>query len=253
MDVFLIPLGAQRYELYCEPADEVDGHASATEPKGALKGLWLRFQQTLTHVERSPAPASGTAPHSAPAGSGWTKRLRDRALRWLAEKVAEQRLLWHLRNQSSATAYFPSDLTEGDAATVIRQMLRRDADRHRFWLIIDSVGLILSGVLVWVPGPNVLAYYFAFRVVGHYLSMRGARQGLDRVAWQYRASEALAELRAAASLTSAAREQHVSEIADRLTEAEYRATRPDAGWAASVRRLRAALRDRLMAVPGFLS
>jgi len=38
-----------------------------------------------------------------------------------------------------------------------------------------------------------------------------------------------------------------------LTEAEYRATRPDVGWAASVRRLGAALRDRLMAVPGFLS
>jgi len=42
-------------------------------------------------------------------------------------------------------------------------------------------------------------------------------------------------------------------LADRLTEAEYRANRPDAGWAASVRRLGAALRDRLMAVPGFLS
>ena len=38
--------------------------------------------------------------------------------------------------------------------------------------------LIVSGVLALVPGPNVLAYYFAFRVVGHWLSMRGARQGL---------------------------------------------------------------------------
>lgn len=216
MDVFLIPLGAQRYELYCEPADELDGHASSAQPEGALKGLWHRFQQTLKHVERSHSQADGTAAHSTSTGSGWTKRLRDRALRWLAEKVAEQRLLWRLRKQASATAFYPSDVTEADAATVIHHMLRRDADRHRFWLIIDSAGLLLSGVVVLVPGPNVLAYYFAFRVVGHYLSMRGAWQGLGRVAWQYCASEALAELRAAASLTSAAREQHVSEIADRL-------------------------------------
>ena len=42
-------------------------------------------------------------------------------------------------------------------------------------------------------------------------------------------------------------------LADRLTEVEYRATRPGAGLAASVRRLGAALRDRLMVIPGSLS
>ena len=53
-------------------------------------------------------------------------------------------------------------------------MLRRDHDRHRIWLVVNTVLLVLSAVLALVPGPNLVAYYFAFRVVGHWLSMRGA-------------------------------------------------------------------------------
>ena len=34
----------------------------------------------------------------------------------------------------------------------------------------------MSGLLFLVPGPNVIAYYFAFRMVGHYFSLRGARK-----------------------------------------------------------------------------
>lgn len=216
MDVFLIPLNAQRYELYCEPPDEAETDSSAGEERGLLKGLWHRFQQMLKQIERTHAHGDDASGQAAASGSSWTSRLRARAMRWLAEKVAEQRLLWNLRTQSSATAFFPSDIAETDAAAVIRQMLQKDAERHRFWLIIDSIGLVLSGIAVWVPGPNVLAYYFAFRVVGHFLSMRGARQGLDCVTWQYRASDELTELRAAATLTQAARDEHVSAIADRL-------------------------------------
>ena len=33
------------------------------------------------------------------------------------------------------------------------------------------------------PGPNAIGYYFAFRVVGHFFSVRGARRALDVVQW----------------------------------------------------------------------
>jgi hypothetical protein len=75
---------------------------------------------------------------------------------------------------------------------------------------------VISGVLAIVPGPNLIAYYFAFRMVGHYLSMRGARQALHRVQWETRASGPLAELRQAIDLEPAAREARVSDIAARL-------------------------------------
>jgi hypothetical protein len=74
----------------------------------------------------------------------------------------------------------------------------------------------LSGLLTLVPGPSVLAYYFAFRVVGHYFSMRGARQGLDRVQWTTRASDALADLRPLVPVDPDERRSRVEAIAARL-------------------------------------
>jgi len=67
-----------------------------------------------------------------------------------------------------------------------------------------------------VPGPNLLAYYFAFRVVGHFLSWRGARHGLRDVAWSTEASDALLELRRLAGLDRAARHARVLEVARAL-------------------------------------
>ena len=102
-------------------------------------------------------------------------------MRWVAEAVAEQRLLWHLRRQTSATLFFPDDMSEPAAVDCIcAASSRAISTSHRRWLIIDSLWFVASGVLFFVPGPNVVAYYFAFRLVGHYLSWRGAQQGLER-------------------------------------------------------------------------
>jgi Mitochondrial K+-H+ exchange-related len=100
--------------------------------------------------------------------------------------------------------------------TLLRRQLRRDFDRHRFWLVIDSLLFIASGVLVLLPGPNVVAYYFAFRMVGHFLSLRGARQGLNGVLWTTQPSAPLSALRNAIHLDGEARERHVDDVARAL-------------------------------------
>ena len=112
--------------------------------------------------------------------------------------------------------HFPDDLDPDRAAGYVRGILRSDYDKHRRWLIIDAVLLVISGALAIIPGPNVLAYYLAFRVVGHYLSMRGARQGLDRVQWSYTPSAPLSELRQAIALAPEQRAARVTDIAARL-------------------------------------
>jgi hypothetical protein len=61
-----------------------------------------------------------------------------------------------------------------------------------------------------------VAYYFAFRMVGHYLSLRGARQGLDAVAWTSEQSAPLSELRRAISLEGDERERRVHDVAAAL-------------------------------------
>ena len=148
--------------------------------------------------------------------AGWLTRANARMMRWVAESIAEQRLLWHMRRQTDARLFFPDDLTEASATSRLRVQLGRDRDRHRFWLAIDSVGFVLSGLLMLLPGPNVLAYYFAFRLVGHYLSMMGARRGLEVVCWSSEKSAPLSELRRAIGLTPEQRVQQVSDVALRL-------------------------------------
>ncbi len=181
-------------------------------------GWRRRLAETFsTVVDRVEAARHGAA-HRRATGQPRTlaKRIRDRVVCWLAEKIAEQRLLWHLRSQHEATIWFPDDLTAQDATACLRAMLRADADRHLRWMLIDSVGLAVSVLLVPIPGPNLVLYYFAFRTVGHYLSMHGARHGLNRVTWQASASPALTQLREAFALDPELRKQHVTEIASRL-------------------------------------
>ena len=135
---------------------------------------------------------------------------------WVVERIAEQRLLWNLRKHTAAVAAHPQDMTFEQVMTLIRRTLQRDYERHRRWLIIDALGLIVSGALAVVPGPNVLAYYFLFRVWGHWLSMRGARQALDRIVWTARVCPPLTELRNVDALDPQARQQRIHEIAGRL-------------------------------------
>ena len=145
------------------------------------------------------------------------RRLRDRLLRWVAEAIAEQRLLWHLRRQHEATLVYPDDLDGPQAMAITRGALQRDFERHRFWLIIDGLTTLALGPLFFlVPGPNLIAYYFLFRTVGHLLSMRGARHGLGHVVWQSSGSSALADLRQTIALAPRQRARQIRDIASRL-------------------------------------
>lgn len=213
MEVFLVPIAADRYEPYCEGGDDLDEPGNAGSPRGWWGRVQDSFRQTLTAAERERVR---TAEERETHRRTWTGRLRSRTLRWIAERIAEQRLLWHLRRQDQACLVHPADVSAEAALATLRQALQRDSERHRRWLALDGVLLVVSGLLAVVPGPNVLAYYFGFRVFGHYLSWRGARHGLDRVQWTMRASHELADLRRVAALAPEERERHVSDIASRL-------------------------------------
>lgn len=216
MEVFLIPLGGDRYELYCEaPVEEPE--SDAEPPKGGLIArIKHQFATVLAHAEQQRNRRASLPPEEHEEPAGFVGKLKARSLAFIADRIAEQRLLWHLRHQTEALLHHPTDMAPADCLKISRTSLQRDGDRHRNWLAIDSVLLILSGALVLVPGPNVIGYYFAFRVVGHYLSWRGARQGLDVVAWKTEPSEPLAELRQAIDLNPPQRERKLSDVASRL-------------------------------------
>ena len=209
IDVYLVPVGAARYEPYCEIPDAPE------EPEDpAPRGFWRRlrqwFREMLAEAERErrqPQTVTQTT---------WAGRLKARTMQMVAESIAEQRLLWHLRKETDACLFHPDDLDEPAAMTELRAQLKRDYEKHRFWLIIDALLFIASGAFMLVPGPNLFAYYFAFRLVGHYFSMRGARCGLSGVAWKAVPSAPLTELRRAIGLAPDQRVRRAHEVAERL-------------------------------------
>ncbi|HXH07885.1 MAG TPA: hypothetical protein VNI83_14970 [Vicinamibacterales bacterium] len=209
--VFLVPVGAGRHELYSEPADERPA-AHAPEAAGRWRRAVERFRAMLAEAERARRDRAA----GAPAPRGRVDRIKARVLRWVAEAIAEQRLLWHLRTCTAATLVYPADLDAREAERVLRLQLARDYEKHRRWFAIDLLALLGTAALTLVPGPNVLAYYFLFRVVGHFLSMRGARQGLDRAGWTFEASDALAAVRQALALAPRLRRHRLDEIASML-------------------------------------
>lgn len=215
MDVYLIPLASDRYELYCEPGDEreegEDPHA------GSFTRLIGRFRARLAQLDRTQGISERGGAHQT-----WARRVRHRVARWLAEKVAEQRLLWRLRKHTHARAFYPQELSAPQATTIVQRVLQRDADRHRVWMMVDGVGfviafLVLGPFFLLVPGvANIPAAYFAFRCLGHYLSMRGARHGLNGAVWTYEPCAPLAALRQALCLPASERQRHVGDIAKEL-------------------------------------
>lgn len=206
MNVYLVPAGPARHELYCEVATP-----HLVEDDAQPRSLWGR----LTAVFRR-ALAEGEAERTGEAEYVHHSRIRRWITRQLSEAVAEQRLLWQLRKQTDAALFYPDDLTESDAVRSSRQLLSSDRDKHRRWCVIDALLAVATTPLAILPGPNVFAYYFIFRTVGHFLSMRGAQQGLTGARWSNRASAELGALRRALPMPSDVRCPEIERIAAAL-------------------------------------
>jgi hypothetical protein len=147
-----------------------------------------------------------------PAGS-----LRRAITRKLAETVAEQRLLWHLRHQHEGRLHHPDDMTSEQALALARAEFTADYAKHRRWCVIDAVITAITGpLLFFVPGPNVVSWYFLFRAVGHFFALRGARQATSEISWAAVPSPLLTELRAAVTLEPHQRVHRIDEIATAL-------------------------------------
>jgi hypothetical protein len=174
LEVYLIPLDGGRFELYSQPRD--DGGAA-----GPADGFWRARVRALEGRWRAAVLAA-----ERDASTGWFGRIRDRAVRSAAESIDEQRTLWSLRRPGEVTLVYPTGLGEKAAADIARGLLARARHHHAWWLAIDGVVFVASGLFALVPGPNVIAYYFALRVTGHLLSVRGAQRGLGALPWRAR-------------------------------------------------------------------
>ena len=209
MDVYLVPVGPDSYECYYE-APEQEIVEEDEEAPGFFGRLRRKFNEQLQDAER--------ARHERPVDEPTTflGRWQKRSMRWIAERIADQRLLWHLRKAETANLHTASDLPNDKADSIMRGGLKRDADHHRNRLMLHSVALLIAIPVALLPGPNVLGYLFTFTVVGHFLAWRGAVRGLHVITWTICPTPALAELRSALSLDDMARHRVIHDVAHRL-------------------------------------
>jgi hypothetical protein len=194
MIAYLVPAGDRRYQLYVEPGEDPEATAAPAEGAGWWSRQVHRFRATLAEAEQERLRRERGEPGT---GSGLWKAV----LRRMAEAIAEQRLLWHLRHQSSAEVTHPDDMDGAAALDELRAEFSRDVSKHLRWLIINAVIVAITGPLFFlVPGPNIVSWYFTFRAIGHFFSWRGARKGLRDVAWRTTSSAPLTQVRSALRL-----------------------------------------------------
>jgi hypothetical protein len=208
MHVYLVPIGAGRFAPYFEHGDEP---ADASGPgTGFIARMRARFAEVLREAEHERHHVRLDPP------TGVVARLQRRMTRWIAERVAEQRLLWRLRTAAAATLHVPDDVAAATAERIFQDGLKKDGDRHLWRTGLHALGLLASLPLVVVPGPNMVGYFFTFTVVSHFLSYRGARRGQTAVRWTVTPSPELADLGRALSGPRADRHDQIHGVAERL-------------------------------------
>ena len=108
MDVYLIPARRDRYELYYEPDDGRD-ERRGRKPQGFFARMSARFAEMLREAEEW---RHGDTIDEPPRRSSAACR---RVMGWVVERIAEQRLLWHLRSADARDAAFPPISTAAEA------------------------------------------------------------------------------------------------------------------------------------------
>jgi hypothetical protein len=210
VNVYFIPLAGGRFEPYFEQEDAPVSEAATADPEGFFARLFARFSAMVREAEGQ-RHDTGHAPPTTALG-----RLQRRLLGWVAERVAEQRLLWRLRGADRAELHVPEDLDPDEGLRRFREGLQHDGEWHLRRLVIHLVGLLLSIPVALIPGPNLLGYFFTFTVVGHYLSFRGARRGLNDVVWTVVQNPALTTIGQAVVTAPPERYRMIHEAAQRL-------------------------------------
>lgn len=209
MDAFLVPTSADRYELYSESTADAAPPRDPAVPRSSWASWWTRMTDRVDAWIDEGEDERRRAAASQPPAHG---RVRRAITARLAYVVASQRLLWALRHTTDVRLIHPDDLTADDARAAAHARLRRDVEKHLWWAVIEMLLVIASLPLVFVPGPNVIGYYFLFRAGAHVLSWRGAKTGLKRAVWRPQPSAELTALRSTLQLDRAARAVKAQEL-----------------------------------------
>ncbi len=178
VDLYMIRTARRRTTLFL-PRTSLD-LCTATE-----NSLFLRFIRRLT---RNRNPVIRWVGRVTRTGYRYYQRLEDRI------DPLERMIKALNRPRSLRVLHAPST----DPDSQFRDLLRTQIVKHTAWLIVDGALTTLAAMFFWVlvpiPGPNVLFYYPALRLVSHYRAITGARRGLNGIDIRFEALPSLARV-----------------------------------------------------------
>jgi len=79
----------------------------------------------------------------------------------------------HLRHASTLCLVHSPRLSPDEAQARTRRFIQERIQKHRKWLIVDSVLALFGSLLTPLPGPNIFFFYPAARALSHYFAYKG--------------------------------------------------------------------------------
>lgn len=158
MNVYLFYIvGKRRPVFHAEhPEDTTPRDARGRPVRSRLERWWRGLLATLKRTVRRGGP-----------------RLQ-RLWGWLNRRPPpDEPLLKRLRDARQVTIYHPTTLEAHEARRLWRRYLARRWRSHLVTLAWDLALSPLIALLMVVPGPNVIGYWFVYRIATHLLAMRG--------------------------------------------------------------------------------
>ncbi len=158
LKVFLLKLDDLRHTFYSEGPVKL---ADDVHPKG-----WL--ESTLGRLQGRFARSKGWFARSA-------KRIRKVLERFVGR---DEPLLRGLRNTDSIVIHHPASWAQDQARSAWMAFLHTRKRHHALWLLLNAVVARALVLLAVLPGPNLVGYWFAYRVACHGLALLGIRKAL---------------------------------------------------------------------------
>ena len=155
MDVYFIP--ARRADA-SSPTSSTDDDAEQSRAEGgAARGFFARMRARFAEMIKEAEEARHEKTHEAP--TTFLGRLQRKLMGWVAERVAEQRLLWQLAQADEASCTCPTICDPNEALRLVHAHgLQKDADRHLRLLALHALALIASAAVrrrAWAQCPRL--------------------------------------------------------------------------------------------------
>jgi Mitochondrial K+-H+ exchange-related len=159
--VYLLLVNDEEYFFYSDDSevDESEDTAPIT-PSGIqarLRERWHELQRSIREAD------AGTA--------RWVRRTWN----WLHSRVhRDEGMLARLRSARLIELHHPSSRDEGTVNAIWRTYLGQRYRRHLLYALVNFTIAVPTILFLWpLPGPNIIGYWFVYRMIHHLVIVRG--------------------------------------------------------------------------------